>query len=77
MKVEPTILSEVSQKEKNKHCMLTQIYGVEDHVGCTEHPTCRAKIGHKHIKNRFWTQWEMVMVGKFEKVDLKYLHYLM
>ena len=42
MNVEPTILREVSQKEKDKHCPLTQIYGVEDLVGGAEHPTCRA-----------------------------------
>ena len=39
MNTEPIILSVVGQKEKNKHCMLTQIYGVEDHVGGSEHPT--------------------------------------
>lgn len=38
----PTILSEVSQKAKDKHCTLTQIYGVEDLVGGAEHPACRA-----------------------------------
>ena len=42
MNVMPITLSVVSQKEKNKHCMLTQIYGVEDLIGGTEHPTCRA-----------------------------------
>ena len=42
MNTEPIILSVVGQKEKNKHCMFTQIYGIEDLVGGTEHPTCRA-----------------------------------
>ena len=28
MKLQPTIQSEVSQKEKHKHCILTHIYGV-------------------------------------------------
>ena len=42
MSVVPITLSVVSQKEKNKHCTLTQIYGVEDLVSDTEHPTCRA-----------------------------------
>ena len=39
--MEPIILSVVIQKEKNKHCTLTQIHGVEDLGGGTEHPTCR------------------------------------
>ena len=56
MKVEPIILSEVSQKEKNKHCMLTQIYGVEDLIGGTEHPTCRAA-------NKTQTQKEQTLVS--------------
>ena len=29
MDVDPTIQSEVSQKEKDKHCILTHIYGIE------------------------------------------------
>ena len=28
MDLEPVIQSEVSQKEKNKYCMLTHIYGI-------------------------------------------------
>ena len=28
MKLEPVIQSEVSQKEKNKHCILVYIYGI-------------------------------------------------
>ena len=28
MDLEPVILSEVSQKEKNKYCMLTHIHGI-------------------------------------------------
>ena len=29
MNLEPIIQSEVSQKEKDKHCILTHIYGIE------------------------------------------------
>ena len=28
MKLEPIIQSEISQKEKNKHCILVHIYGI-------------------------------------------------
>ena len=58
MNVEPTILREVSQKEKDKHCPLTQIYGVEDLVG-----GAGQQRRNRHIKNRLWPQWEMVTVG--------------
>ena len=58
MNVEPIILSVVSQKEKNKHRLLTQIYGVEDLVGGTEHPTCRGAN-----KTRTYKEQTLVSVG--------------
>ena len=32
MNLEPVIQSEVSQKEKNKYCILTHIYGISENV---------------------------------------------
>ena len=58
MNVEPIILSVVGQKEKNKHCMFTQIYGIEDLVGGTEHPTCRGAN-----KTRTYKEQTLVSVG--------------
>ena len=42
MDLESVIQSEVSQKEKNKHRMLTHIYGILKNG--TDEPTCRAGI---------------------------------
>ena len=40
MKLEPIIQSEVSQKEKDKYCILTHIYGIQKDG--TDNTTCRA-----------------------------------
>ena len=40
MNLEPIILSEVSQKQKNKYCILMHIYGIQKDG--TDDPTCRA-----------------------------------
>ena len=38
MDLETGIQSEVSQKEKNKYCMLTHIYGILKKKKCSEEP---------------------------------------
>ena len=40
MKLEPVIQSEVSQKEKDKYCILTHIYGIQK--DSTNDIKCRA-----------------------------------
>ena len=40
MNLEPVIQSEVSQKGKEKYCMLTHIYGI--YTDGTDEPICRA-----------------------------------
>ena len=45
MDLESVIQSEVSQKEKNKYCMLTHIYGIYIKKICSEEP--RDKTGIK------------------------------
>ena len=42
MNLEPVIQSEVSQKEKNKYCVLTHIYEIQKNG--TDEPICRAGI---------------------------------
>ena len=42
MDLESVILSEVSQKEKNKYCILTHICGISKNG--TDEPICRAGI---------------------------------
>ena len=51
VKLEPVIQSEVSQKEKNKHCILTHTYGTQKD-GADE-PICSAAIcRNTDIQNR-------------------------
>ena len=40
MNLEPITQSEVSQKEKDKYCILTHIYGIQKDA--TDDPTCGA-----------------------------------
>ena len=40
--LEPFIQSEASQKEKNKYCILTHIYGIQKPG--TDEPICRAAV---------------------------------
>ena len=49
MNLEPIIQSEVSQKEKNKYCILTHIYGILKDG--TDEPICRAAM-ETDIENR-------------------------
>ena len=45
MDVESVIQKKVSQKEKNKHCILMHIYGISKNG--TEEPICRAGLETK------------------------------
>ena len=50
MDLEPLIQSQVSQKEKNKYCILTHIYGIQKNG--TDEPICRAGIEDSVTENR-------------------------
>ena len=50
MNLEPIIQSEVSQKEKDKYCILTHIYGI--YKNGTEEFIYREAIGETDIENR-------------------------
>ena len=43
MNIEPIIQSEVSQKEKDKQCILTHAYGIQKDD--TDEPVCMAAMG--------------------------------
>ena len=49
MNLEPIIHSEVSQKEKDKHCVVTHIYGIQKDG--SDDPICRV-AKDADIKNR-------------------------
>ena len=71
MTLEPIIQSEVSQKEKHQYFILMHIYGIlkDDN----DDPICKIQI----IKTDFWTLWEKVRVGWFERIALKHVYYHM
>ena len=50
MNLESIIQSEISQKEKDKYCILMHIYGISKDG--TSDPTCRATKGDTDVKNR-------------------------
>ena len=75
MNLEPVIQSEVSQKEKNKYCIVTHIYGIWKNG--TDEPICRTGIEMQTSRTALWTQWEKERVGRIERVALKHVHYHM
>ena len=63
MNLEPLTQREVSQKEKNKHCILTHIYGIQKDD--TDEPSREWTCGHSEGR---WGR------GQTEKVALTYIH---
>ena len=56
MDLECVIQSEVSQKEKNKYCILMHICGIQKNG--TDEPICRADIETQTQRLDMWTQGE-------------------
>ena len=56
MNLEPIIQSEVGQKEKDKHCILTHIYGIKK--DCNNNPICDTAKETQMYRTVFWTLWE-------------------
>ena len=54
--LEPTVQSEVSQKEKDKYCVLTQVYRVQKDG--TDEPICRAVMETQTQRIDLWTVGE-------------------
>ena len=54
--LEPTVQNEVSQKEKDNYCILTQVYGVQK--DSTEKPICRAAMEMQTQRTDLWTVGE-------------------
>ena len=61
MNLEPIIQSEVSQKEKDKYCVLTHAYGIQKDG--TVEPICRAAMEMQTQRTELWTQWGEGEVG--------------
>ena len=75
MKLEPIIQSEVSQKGKHQYCILTQRYGIQkDGNDNTVFETAKET---QMQRTDFWTLWDQVRVGLFERRALKHVDYHM
>ena len=75
MKLEPIIQSEVSQKEKHQYSILTHIYGI--YKDGNDNPICETAKEKQIYRTVFWTLWEKVRVGWFERIALKRVYYHM
>ena len=56
MKLEPIIQREVSQKEKDKYCILMHLYGIQKDSN-------NGLIHVEQQKRHRWTHWEKAKVG--------------
>ena len=74
MKLELIIQREVSQKDKDQYGILTHIYGVSKDG--TNNPICKTEKETQMYRTHFWTLWEKVRVGCFERTALKHVYYL-
>ena len=72
MKLEPTIQSEVSQKDKHQYGILTHIYGILKDGN--NNPICKMQKETQRDRTDFWTLWE-VRVGCSERFALKQVYY--
>ena len=73
MKLEPVIQSDISQKEK-QHSTITYIYELwKDGNGNPVYETAKETLMYKTV---FWTLWERERVGRFGRMALKYVKYL-
>ena len=61
MKLEPIILSEVSQKDKHQYGILMHIYGI--YKDGNDNPICKTEKETQMYRTDFWTLWEKVRVG--------------
>ena len=75
MKLEPIILSEVSQKENHQYCILMHIYGLlKDGNNNPVYETAKETLMYRTV---FWTLREKASVGCSERVVLKHVYYRM
>ena len=61
MELEPIIHSEVSQKEKHQHSILTPIYGIQKDGN--DDPICETAKEIQMSRADFWTLQEKARVG--------------
>ena len=71
--LKPVIQREVSQKEKNKYCILVHVYGIQKNG--TDDSFAGEELEKQTQRMDFWTQWGKGRVRQIERVALKYMHY--
>ena len=69
MNLEPVIQNEVSQKEKNKYCILTHIYGIYKYI------YLQSRYRDADIENRLIATVGEAEGGQVEILALIYIHY--
>ena len=74
MKLEPIIQSELTQKDKEHYSILTHIYGIWKDGN--DNPICKTEKETQMYRTDFWTLWEKVRVGCFERTASKHAYYL-
>ena len=74
MKLESTIHSKVSQKDKDQYSILTHIYGILK--AGNDNPICKTEKETQMYRKNFWTLWEKARVGCFERTASKHVYYL-
>ena len=73
MKLESTIQSKVSQKDKDQYSILTLIYVI--YKDGNDNPICQTEKETQMYRTDFGTLWEKARVGCSERIALKQLYY--
>ena len=73
MKLEPIIQSEVSQKDKDQHSILTHIYGI--FKDGNDNSICKTEKETQMYRMDFYILWEKARVGCSERIALKQVYY--
>ena len=73
MNLEPIILSEASQKEKNKYHILMHICGIQKYG--SDGSSFRVEIETQKQRMDLWFQCERKGVGQIETVKSTYVHF--
>ena len=72
MNLKYVIQSEVSQKEKNKYCILMHMYGI--YKDGTDEPICSAQIETQTKRKHMWTEGEEGGTDRKSSLDTYTLH---
>ena len=69
MDLESVFQSEVSQKEKNKYCILSHIYEIQENG--TDDPICRRALETQTWRTDLWAWCGKERLGEIERIARK------